>query len=60
MIFLRELDYVFQYLHQLGEEIVSVVFCGEKPDFGIFARARLRLSTFASARRRDSFRSLLR
>ena len=23
MVFLRELDYVFQHLHQLGEEIVS-------------------------------------
>ena len=60
MVFLRELDYVFQHLHQLGEEIVSVVYCDEKPYCGIFARARLRLSTFASARRRDSFRSLLR
>ena len=30
MVFLRELDYVFQHLHQLGEEIVSVVYCGEK------------------------------
>ena len=60
MVFLRELDYVFQHLHQLGEEIVFVVNCGEKPQCGIFARARLRLSTFASARRRDSFRSLLR
>ena len=26
MVFLRELGYVFQHLHQLGEEIVSVVF----------------------------------
>ena len=31
MVFLRELDYVFQHLHQLGEEIASVVYCGEKP-----------------------------
>ena len=31
MVFLRELDYVLQHLHQLGEEIVSVVYCGEKP-----------------------------
>ena len=30
MVFLRELDYVFQHLHQLEEEIVSVVYCGEK------------------------------
>ena len=43
MVFLRELDYVFQHLHQLGEVIVSVVYCGEKPYCGIFARARLRL-----------------
>ena len=50
MVFLRELDYVFQHLHQLGEEIVSVVYCGEKAWCGIFGRARLRLSSFASAR----------
>ena len=30
MAFLRELDHVFQHLHRLGEEIVSVVYCGEK------------------------------
>ena len=60
MVFLREFDYVFQHLHQLGEEIVSVVYCGEKPYCGFFVRARLRLSAFASAKRRDSFRSLLR
>ena len=41
MIFLRELDYVFQYLHQLGEEIVSVVFCGEKPYCGIFCASSI-------------------
>ena len=31
MVFLLELDYVFQHLQQLGEEIVSVVYYGEKP-----------------------------
>ena len=30
VVFFRELDYVFQNLHQLGEEIVSLVYCGEK------------------------------
>ena len=31
VVFLRELDYVFQHLYKLGEEIFSVVYCGEKP-----------------------------
>ena len=38
MVFLRELDYVFQHLHQLGEEIVSVVYCGEKNLSVVFLR----------------------